>query len=277
MKLFLSVAVLIAFSQNIYSQNLHLNLFAGTTNYRGDLQDQAFSFSQAHLAGGAGLSYDLTDHFALRGGILVGKVSAHDKFGHNKSRNLQFASLITEGQLGIEYYITPLLEHSLTPYVFLSGAVYHYNPYTFDTAGTKYFLSPLSTEGQGIVDGRNPYKLTQFAIPFGGGVKLSLSDNVNVGVEMGFRKLFTDYLDDVSTTYIDHDLLLSKKGAKAVELSYRGDELKNGVQSYPSAGKKRGNPVLKDWYYFTGATISFRLNGGGLGRYSPYRCPGNVL
>ena len=129
--------------------------------------------------------------------------------------------------------------HSLTPYVFGGIALYHFNPYTRDTSGTKYYLKPLSTEGEGFIDGRNNYNLTQFAIPFGAGVKLSLSDNVNVGFELGYRKLFTDYIDDVSTTYVDQSSLLVNRGSKAVELAYRGGELKNGSSLSASRNYKR--------------------------------------
>lgn len=277
-KCILSTALLV-FAIGAGAQKLHLNLFGGLANYQGDLQDKRFSFAQSHLAGGLGFSYDLTDHLAIRTGIVIGKISANDKFGRNKTRNLNFSTMLTEGNLGLEYYITaPVEKHSLTPYLFAEVAVFHYNPYTFDSSGTKYYLQPLSTEGEGIVQGRNNYKLTQFAIPFGAGVKLSLSDNVNVGFELGLRKLFTDYLDDVSTSYIDKNVLLSQRGAKAVELSYRGDEIKNGNQQYPAVGFQRGDPHYKDWYYFTGVTASFRLGGGGLGA-GPHtqRCPGNVL
>jgi len=255
------------------AQRLHLNLFAGTSNYQGDLQDKRFTFDQAHFAGGLGFSYDLSNHLAVRTGVTIGKISGNDQYGKNRTRNLNFHSFLTEGNLGLEYYITPVGMHSLTPYLFAGAAVYHYNPYTYDKSGVKYFLAPLSTEGQGIVAGRDPYKLTQFAIPFGGGVKLSLSDNINVGWELGFRKLSNDYLDDVSTSYIDRNVLLAGRGAKAVELSYRGGEVKNGSQQYPVVGQQRGNPSSKDWYYFTGVTVSFRLGG----KYSVYGCPGSVL
>jgi opacity protein-like surface antigen len=256
-------------------QNFHVNLTAGVSNYQGDLQDKRFTISQANFAGGLGLSYDLSEHVAIRSQFLIGRVGGNDKLGRNKNRNLSFTSPLTEGQLGIEYYITPMLQHSLTPYLFTGIAVYHFNPYTFDSTGKKYYLQPLSTEGEGIVAGRDNYKLTQLSIPFGGGVKLNLSENINVGFEIGFRKLFTDYLDDVSSTYIDPNILLSNRGAKAVELSYRGDEVKSGSQQYP-VGRKRGNPGSKDWYYYTGLTLSIRL-GDGVGRYSEYSCPGNVL
>jgi hypothetical protein len=266
------------FVMNTNAQDFHLNLFAGVSNYQGDLQDKAITFSQAHVVGGVGLSYDIARHFSIRTGITFGKISGNDKYGRNIRRNLNFTSALTEVNVGLEYYITaPIEKHSLTPYLFAGVALYHFDPYTNDSAGQKYFLQPLSTEGEGFISGRKNYKLTQLAIPFGAGVKLSLSDNVNVGLEVGYRKLFTDYLDDVSTTYIDKGALLSNRGSKAVELAYRGDEIKNGVMTYPAAGAKRGNPDHNDSYYFTGLTLSFRLGGGGLGKYSEYRCPGNVL
>jgi opacity protein-like surface antigen len=261
------------------AQNFHVNLFAGFSNYSGDLQDKRFTFSQSHLAGGVGVSYDLSDKLSVRSGITLGKISADDKSGINKLRNLNFTSNLTEVNLGLEYYITRIEDHALTPYLFGGIAFYHFNPYTKDTSGTKYFLKPLSTEGEGFVQGRENYSLIQFAIPFGGGVKLSLSENINVGLELGLRKLFTDYLDDVSTTYVDQSLLLTNKGAKAVELAYRGNELKNGGP-YPAGGSLRGGSKNKDWYYFTGLTVSFRLGGGdggnGSGRHSKYGCPANI-
>ena len=262
----------------VNAQGFNLDLFLGTSNYQGDLQDKRFTFNQSHLAGGIGLSYDLTEKFSLRGGIMFGKVSGDDKQGRNKARNLNFSSGLTEGHLGVQYYITPLGQRSLTPYVFAGLALYHFNPYTHDTTGTKYYLKPLSTEGQGFIDGKDYYSLTKIAIPFGAGVKLSLSDKINVGLELGFRKLFTDYLDDVSDVYVDRNSLLTNRGAKAVELAYRGDEIKEGTFTYPDGGSQRGSPKVKDWYYFTGLTLSYKLGAGNRGGdKSQVACPKNVL
>ena len=282
MKNLLLLISIFFFSDVANAQNFHLNLFAGTSNYQGDLQDKRFTFSQGHFAGGVGLSYDLTDHFSLRTGILFGKVAADDKLGRNNIRNLNFTSNLTEGNLGLEYYITPLQDHALTPYLFGGLAVYHFDPYTHDTSGNKFYLKPLSTEGEGFIEGKKNYKLTQLAIPFGGGIKLSLSENINVGLELGFRKLFTDHLDDVSGDFVDQSLLLANRGSKAVELAYRNDELKGGSPLYPPAGTQRGSAKNKDWYYFSGVTVSFRLGNGNssgrpnLGRHSQYGCPVNV-
>lgn len=246
-----------------FAQKVHVNTYFGISNYQGDFQKSRFTFSQARLGGGLGLSYEITDQFLIRLGYMAGKITADDKLNNrNRSRNLNFTSNISEGNLMGEYYFRNLYQYSISPYIFGGVAVYHFDPYTKDSTGTKYYLKPLSTEGEGFVDGVNNYNLTQFAIPFGAGVKFALTDNVRIGFEIGMRKLFTDYIDDLSTNYVDENLLLLNRGAKAVELAFRGDELKNG-STYPPAGRQRGRATARDLYYFSVINLSFRLPGGG--------------
>jgi hypothetical protein len=97
-------------------------------------------------------------------------------------------------------------------------------------------------------------------MPLGGGVKFRITETTVLGFEIGMRKLFTDYLDDVSTTYVDPLALALARGPKAVEMSYRGGEVKNGDPTYPTEGSLRGGEKFKDWYYFTGVTLSVRIN-----------------
>ncbi|MGZ8553132.1 MAG: hypothetical protein ACXWV8_06980, partial [Chitinophagaceae bacterium] len=146
--------------------------------------------------------------------------------------------------------------HWWTPYVFAGIGVYHFKPYTTDTTGNKYFLKPLSTEGQGFMTGVKEYKLTQFSIPFGLGAEYSLNEDMRLGIEMGYKKLFTDHLDDVSGNYVDESKLLTARGAKAVELAYRGGEV--GAGPYPPAGAERGNTKQKDGYYYVAVTYTVR-------------------
>ena len=248
-----------------FSQKVSLNLFLGTSNYEGDMQANFFTFSQPGLALGCGLSYEVSDKIFIRGSVTFAKVQADDKKNPKVYfRNLNFKSSIQEFHIAAEYYLFGTEDVKLSPYVFAGVAVYHFNPYTKDTAGTTYFLQPLSTEGQGFYLDRKPYSLTQFAIPFGGGIKYSLTDNVKLGIEVGLRKLFTDYLDDVSTTYVDPNLLLTNRGPKALELAFRGGEI-DKTATYPLLLTKRGEPKNKDWYYFTGITLSFRLPAKGEG------------
>jgi opacity protein-like surface antigen len=263
MKLITFLALTFLTTTGVNAQKFHVNVFAGMSNYTGDLQDKRFTFNQSHLALGAGVSYEITEKFLLNGGLMFGKVSADDKNNQrNTLRNLNFSSKLSEAHVTGEYYFRNLYEYSVSPYIFAGLALYHFNPYTFDSAGTQYFLKPLSTEGEGFLQGKNKYNLTQLAIPFGGGLKFALNDNVRLGVEIGMRKLFTDYLDDVSTSYVDQNLLLQNRGPKAVELAFRGGELKSGV-TYPEGGSQRGGSAKKDWSYFTGLTASFRIGGDG--------------
>lgn len=280
MKIFyLSVTLFLFSIPVVQAQKWSLDLYGGFTNYQGDLQDKRYTFNQAHLAGGIGVSYAINEHFSARAGFLIGKLSGDDQYGRNSDRNLKFQTSLTEGHLALQYYIRPLEYRTLAPYVFAGIAVFHYNPYTYDTSGSKYYLKPLATEGQGFVPGHEEYSLTGFAIPFGGGVKFSLSETVSVGLELGLRKTFSDYIDDVSTNYVDQSLLLANSGAKAVELAYRGGEIKSGGL-YPAAGTIRGGAKYKDWYYFTGFTLSINLGDGSGGRPGKngngVGCPVNV-
>ena len=110
---------------------------------------------------------------------------------------------------------------------------------------TKTFLKPLSTEGQGFQPGVKEYKLWQLNIPFGLGAEYSLNEDMRVGIEMGYRKLFTDHLDDVSGNYVDESRLLTARGQTAVDLAYRGDEV--GAGPYPAAGADTWKSKTKRW------------------------------
>jgi len=280
--LFLSVVILLCANVS-KAQNLHFTLFAGVSNYQGDLQPKRFTFNQGNLAIGAGGLYELSEKLYLRGNFTVGKIKGDDqKSFANSTRNLNFTSNILDIHLGLEYDILNSYDRSLVPFVFAGVSVFHFSPYTFDTTGRKVFLQPLGTEGQGFYQGREKYGLTQFSLPFGGGLKLAVSENVRLRFEIGFRKTFTDYLDDLSSTYADRAQLLVNNGQRAVDLSFRGDELKGSTLTYPAAGTKRGNAGSKDLYYFAGMGISFRLSpmseghdrssGGGRGKVG---CPTN--
>jgi Domain of unknown function (DUF6089) len=261
----------------VSAQKLQVTVFGGFSNYQGDLQDKRFTMSQAHPAFGAGLLYDITDKLSARANITLGKVSSDDKkSAKNSVRNLSFSSPVTDMHLGLEYSLFNLNERSLTPYIFAGISYFSFNPSAKDTAGNKVFLQPLSTEGQGFYQDRKKYSLNQFAIPFGGGVKFALSENIRLAFEIGMRKTNTDYLDDVSTTYVDEFLLFVNRGQQAVDMSFRGDELKTGL-NYPAEGTQRGSAKSKDWYYFSGINLAIRLNGNGGSNTNKSRtgCPSN--
>ncbi|MBK7885648.1 MAG: outer membrane beta-barrel protein [Chitinophagaceae bacterium] len=263
MKKLLAGLIIILAAMNTQGQRLFFNVFGGISNYQGDLQEKRYTFDQAHPAFGIGLSYEITDKLFARANITMGKLSGNDAKGSkNLTRNLNFSSPITDVHAGLAYNFMNLYERNVTPYVFAGISYFSFSPYTQDSIGQKVNLQPLSTEGQGFVSGRPVYKLSQFSIPFGGGVKFALSDNFRVGLEVGVRKTNTDYIDDVSTTFVDQNLLLANQGQLAVDLAFRGDELKTGL-TYPAEGTLRGSSKNKDWYYFSGVTVAYRLGAGG--------------
>jgi opacity protein-like surface antigen len=269
------------------AQRFHVGVFGGLAAYNGDLTEKIFPKKVTNGAIGVTANYELTDNIMLRAGYTFARVGGADRFSDKPEmvlRNLAFETAISEFSVVGEYYLLSLYESRWSPYGFLGIAAYHFNPYAFNGTTEKIFLKPLSTEGQGLpgYPDKKPYQLTQLSIPFGLGVKYALTENIHIGLEGSFHKLFTDYLDDVSTTYADPNDLLAARGQLAVDMSYRGDEVAGGDPNYPTKGYQRGGADSKDFYYFTGIHLTYRI-GSGMGRSSisggkrnSLGCPVNV-
>lgn len=272
MRKIIIASLLFLLSHVSYSQ-FRLGIFGGLSNYQGDLTSKPYKSSKGVF--GITGTFPLTQRFSIRSGLSFGKIAGADSLNNKpelRARNLSFQSKITEFSVVGEYNIFNLDQIRWTPYIFGGLALFHFNPYTYDQNGIQTYLKPLTTEGEGLTGyNSKPYSLTQLAIPFGGGIKYALSDKVQVGLEVGLRKTFTDYLDDVSTVYADPADLLAGNGQKSVDLSYRGDEV--GFPNYPVKGFTRGNPKSKDYYYFTGLHLSFALGSGDGRNEKGYGCP----
>ncbi len=235
------------------AQDIYITAKAGLANYQGELQASSITFSQAKFLGSLGLRYDISEHFAARTSFTLTSLQADDKKGNAamQARNLNFKTSLFDWELTGQYNIFSLNDKWWTPYVFAGVSLYHFNPYTHTNAGAKTYLQPLSTEGEGIVPGVQRYSLTQVAIPIGVGFDYALNEDIRLGLEFSYHKLFTDYLDDVSGVYADPTVLLHAKGQTAVDLAWRG------TGTYPT-GADRGNSGSKDaWYYF-GFTVTVR-------------------
>ena len=257
----LSLTTLCSFGQ------LSLGLFSGVSHYQGDLVDNHYVGRFTRPAVGLTASYDYSDRFTFTAGFTHASIEGDDQYNtkdYLKLRNLSFESRISEVSLMAEYNVFNLYNTRWSPYLFGGVAVYHFNPYARDSVDNKVYLKPLSTEGQGLpgYPEVKPYSLTQLAIPVGAGVKFAVSDRLQLGLSVGFRKLFTDYLDDVSRNYAASEDLLAERGQLAVDFSYRGDEVADGDPLYPTKGAQRGGAREKDWYYFTGLHLRFQLGGG---------------
>ena len=253
------LVVLLLISSSCIAQRWEAEIMVGAAGYNGDLTEHIFSPRSIGHAAGVNLKYNFNDIFIVRGGITWGEVLANDKNNHQpdlKNRNLNFRSDILEGNLCLEINLFEPDFFSVYPFVFAGVGVFHFNPYTYDVNGKRTYLQPLGTEGQGLsaYPNRKPYSLTQFCLPFGGGIKINLTKKYDLIYELGGRALFTDYLDDVSKTYVNRQSLMTSSRPKAAEMAYRQTTV-----PFPNEGDIRGNPKIKDWYFVTGLKLLIRL------------------
>ncbi len=245
------------------AQYFEAGVMGGVSVYRGDLSPNNFfrNFELVRPAAGIFARYNVNDFFSTKFQFNYTILSGSDEL-EGRVRNLAFNSNIFEfgftGEFNILGYQPYNLYRPFSPYLFAGINFFSFNP-TATINGTKYDLQPLGTEGQGLAayPGKTPYSRFQVAIPLGIGAKYAINDTWNIGLEIGYRLAFTDYIDDVSTTYPDLDLLLVERGEAAVIASNRtGTEIPEGVQ--------RGNPQNNDGFLIIGISVSYNFIDNGL-------------
>ncbi|MEO6070644.1 MAG: DUF6089 family protein [Chitinophagaceae bacterium] len=227
---------------------------------------------------------------AINHGVVEGDDAViKDKGGDErfrKDRNLSFRSSVLEAYAATEIYPTVFIEQydelagKLRPYGVVGVGAFKFNPKT--KYGNKMVpVKELRLEGQGMSEypDRKEYSLISYEIPMGFGAKYYIKENMYVGMEVLHRKTFTDYMDDVSTTYINPDLfdkyLTPQKAALAKQLHYK--ELSAQTRANTGIdGEQRGDPSQKDSFFSTIIKFGWRLNDWNSpnGRASrQLRCP----
>ena len=254
-------------------QEGEIGLSAGATHYFGDLNTRA-KLNRPKFAVGAFFRKQFGNYIGLRVSAHYTQLGYSDIYNtHNeyqRRRNLSFNSnvfeLALQGDFNFFKFVPGDPYHAFTPYITLGAGIFSYDPYAF-LDGKKVMLRPLGTEGQGTpaYPDRTAYNTMGFCFPFGVGVKYALNDRMNVGFEVTHRFTNTDYLDDVSKTYVGADKFppLPDGTPSAAQLlqdrSYEtGDII--GIE-----GRQRGYSKQKDQYVIAEVTFSFNLTS--------YRCP----
>ncbi|MCS6823029.1 MAG: DUF6089 family protein [Cytophagaceae bacterium] len=191
--------------------------------------------------------YRIAPRLSARAAFSYGRIKGSDERNSNftykggdiyrKMRNLSFRSQIFEFKVDA---VVDFIEHrgryqkrpEFVPYAFVGLAYFHHNPQTVFN-GRWVNLQPLSTEGQGVIDGApKKYSLHQIAFPIGLGIRYKLSKQLDLAFEIGWRFTTTDYLDDVGGRYVDKAKLKELKGESASLLSDRSWELINQNSVY---------------------------------------------
>lgn len=235
----------------------------GGSNYIGDLSHHNLYLHETNVAGGMIIRYNFTPSLSLKGNIYAGRISGDDEnaaTSEYRTRNLHFRSFLLDMGIQGEYYLTgtgnSLPNYNVAPYIMGGISLFRFNPEA-ELDGEWKELHPLGTEGQETTlhPNREKYSLTQISVPLGAGVKHSIDKHWHIGVEAGFRFTFTDYLDDVSTTYVqgeEDQQFRRQAGEAAARLSNRTGESRD-------ESDQRGDATRNDHYIFAGITLTYVL------------------
>ena len=284
-----------SFSQSIAAANgkIEIGLGIGPSFFLGDLggnRGKGTTFIKdvnlplTKLMKGIYLNFYPSEWLGLRVSANLGELEAYDSIistnGNDelerRKRNLGFKSNLAEAYVAAEIYPTVFLEGydglqgKFRPYGLVGFGIFHFNPKAqyIEPNGTKVWveLKPLHLEGQGFPEypDRKVYSLTQNELLMGGGFKYYVKENFYVGFEILHRKTYTDYLDDVSTKYIDpyyfDKYLAPDQAIIARQLSYR-EQFYNPSVNRPYINYQRGDPKQNDAYFSGLLRLGWRLNG----------------
>jgi Domain of unknown function (DUF6089) len=246
-------------THNIKAQYIEIGGMAGGTSYYGDIQKSKPELGSFGPTASVMARWNRSARYAFRATATYGSFNATDyrNLGYLRNRNLEVQTTL--------YELAVCAEYNLIPYDVMDGQTH--SPYLFLGVGGLYFnpqaryqdkfvdLRPLGTEGQFIL-GTKTYSPFQVVVPMGLGMKLAMWQRLTIGFEFGVRQTFTDYLDDISTTYPNLDALW-KVNPIAAEMSYRTPTIAG--QRVAVEGVKRGDSYKSDRYYSFGATMTYSL------------------
>ncbi|HLG39917.1 MAG TPA: DUF6089 family protein [Chitinophagaceae bacterium] len=185
-------------------------------------------------------------------------------------RNLSFNSnvweLALQGDFNFFRFMPGEPQYSFTPYVTLGAGVFSYDPYAY-LQGEKIFLRPLGTEGQGstLYPDRKPYSTIAICFPVGAGIKYAINDRVNIAFEILHRITNTDYLDDVSKTYVDPAVFPPNPDGSPSQAFLLSDRSYETGEPIGIPGRQRGYARQKDQFVTAMIHLTFNLQS--------YRCP----
>lgn len=231
-----------------------------------DLNGKTSAIKNLQGSGGVYLGLMYQNTVGVRLETTWGNVKAADSLNKGRGprqRNLSFRSPIQEVALIAEFHPLSLFQFAdhpprISPYVMAGVGWFSFNPQA-KYNGQWVDLQPLHTEGQSFAEYylREPYRLAQANVPLGGGLQYDLSPLFTIRAEGLYRILFTDYLDDVSTTYINPALFskyLSPSDAANARALYNRQS-----GPVPEEGSIRGNPKRKDSYFSMNLKLGITL------------------
>jgi hypothetical protein len=252
------------------AQKFEVRSYLGVAYYQGDLSPLPInlSFSKGHAMVGVSSGYHFNKFLSVHTKFLRGKLSGNDLDAsdiNRRKRNLSFETSLVEYGVTTEFNFNAIFKkldkYGLELYYTTGVNIFKFNPRT--TFNDRLVdLQPLGTEGQNLpgVGADEPYKLTQFNLPFGFGTRFKVGDLYSFGIEISPRYTFTDYIDDVSGDYVSYDELIEgPNGALSATLANRMGEFLGTPPLDVETGTVRGDQGDNDWYLFTGVYFSYKI------------------
>ncbi len=255
---------------------------SGTSTYYGELKNDGLGLD-TKLNFEAGIEYKLNPRFSPKVMLTYFRLIGDDALaddGSRKRRNLSFKSdnIELSAVAMFQLFEDPQRYYQRRPinfYGFIGIGLLWFNPKAImpDTdwngnplpdAGKVTSLKQYQTEGV-------RYSSFGVVLPFGLGIRFRMNPWINISIDGGYRKTFTDYLDDVSTV---HPGIASFSDPAAAALSDRRHEL--DLNDKPT-GFQRGNPDDKDGYFIMNVKVEYYLQSifgqrtGVVHRRSPKR------
>lgn len=266
-----------------FFQKVEVGVSTGPLFFLGDLGGNTgagarffkdIDWPETKLGAGIQLNFFPNKWISVRTAYFHGAVAGNDLHSPNLTpndifrfqRNLHFRSRIDELNLSVELYPLRIIPTNrktvldiIQPYALVGAGLFHFNPQAKDIDNVWVNLQPLRLEGQDFAEYPNskPYKLTQLNLLAGVGLKYYINSGTYLGVEVVYRKIFTDQVDNVSAySYVDpatfDHYLTPAEAIRAKRLYYQGT-YNLGGQLPHQAGIPRGNPNENDAYF--GQTI----------------------
>lgn len=240
------------------SLSVHLN--TGLSSYFGDLCPTGDCYTKSKLNFGFGVDRRFNDYLSVSVNAQYYRISGADAVSGNSGmvkRNLSFRAdnfefSATGNFEFLNYNSFRYLSRSEFPismFAFVGVGITTNNPMA-EYNGEYVALRPLKTEGKS-------YSGVAGVFPVGLGIGYRINNQFNVSLLAGYRFTTTDYLDDVSSNYVDPNTLEDKT---ARDLAYRGIP-KPGAdpnQPYYGVGSRRGGGS-KDGYLLVSLKAEYFL------------------
>ena len=274
----------------------------------GDL-NPTLPFAQSQLQYGGLVRFNYNNRWTFRFDYSHATVKADDEvIKWRPERGLNFTTKINDFSLVAEFnfieYYTGNPKKNVSPYIFGGISVFQYTPYAM-VRGELVNLRDYETEAPLGDDAKWYERITDrsmpvgFSIPFGMGVKFSLSRHMAATVELRMHKTFTDYLDDVGTVYASssfvethaiikenhivttetgeintnesyvlwYSLSDPSAGPLTLQVDKDGKEIlqydENNDVKVPGnykPGQQRGNSAFNDWFGMARVSLTWKFN-----------------